>query len=246
LAQVIEQTNLAFLDPDDQNQVLDALCRQAIALGFLGVCVRPDYVDDCKQRLAGTPVKVVTVVGFPQTRLKLDEEMSSPTVGNASTEAKLAEMEQVLLAGAGEIDIVMNVAQMRQRLQESVPAGGVEEWQALKAMAGERIVKVIIETDLLSDELIAYATQCAVHSGLDIVKTSTGMLEGGRGAQVASIERIQRVLTSMKAPLGIKASGGIRELSQVEALLQAGATRIGTSSGPRILEQALSAHSAAV
>ncbi len=237
IAHYLDSTKLTYNPDEDPQQAITQLCQDAIKHHFFAVCVRPDMIALSRKVLQNTPVKVATVIGFPQDKMDLDEERHHPTVGHASTQEKLAELKQALANGADELDVVLNVGQFKTELRQGNMAATVSELSQLKQAAGRHLVKVIIETDLLSPHEIEEATQACVQAGIDMVKTSTGMLQGGQGATVDHIALIHRVLAQLgkDGAIGIKASGGVKTYEQAVALIQAGATRIGTSQGDQIV-----------
>lgn len=191
-----------------------ALCQEAKTYSFASVCVNSYWVSLVAQSLRGTPVKVCSVVGFP--------------LGAASTAAKAAETEAALRDGAQEIDMVQNVGALRSG-----------DWNAVRvdiqavvdaAHASSAIVKVILETALLDDAQKIEACRLAQHAGADFVKTSTGF--GPGGATVHDVELMRR---TVGPHMGVKASGGIRTLDDLNRMVAAGATRIGASAGVKIV-----------
>ena len=193
------------------------LCREARENIFASVCVNGYWVPLAASELAGSEVKVCTVVGFP--------------LGATSTEAKVAETEGALRAGAQEIDMVQNIGALRGGDDRAV-----EEEIALVAAVCHRsgaIVKVILETSLLSDEQKVEACLLAKDAGADFVKTSTGFSTSG-----ATVQDVALMRRAVGPEMGVKASGGIRSLDNVLKMLDAGATRIGASAGVKIVQEA--------
>jgi deoxyribose-phosphate aldolase len=214
IARLIDHT---LLRPDAMHADIVQLCREAREYNFASVCVNPYWVPLASAELDGSQVNVCTVVGFP--------------LGATSTEAKAAEAEAALRAGAREIDMVQNIGALRDNDDETV-----QEEIALVALVCHRagaIVKVILETSLLSDEQKITACQLAKNAGADFVKTSTGF--SSAGATVADVQLMRRTVGS---EMGVKASGGIRTLEELIKMLEAGATRIGASAGVKIVEAA--------
>ncbi|MEB3286728.1 MAG: deoxyribose-phosphate aldolase [Vampirovibrionales bacterium] len=247
LAAFIDHTKLTFsaqenVSQESKEQAILNLCTEAREYGFKAVCIRPAFIPLAKQALADSPILVATVVGFPHSKQLLKEEKKQPSIGSLPFEEKFEECRQALLDEADEIDFVMNVAQFksddREKKQETL-----EEFRKIRTLCGRMPVKVIIETDLLSPAEIRQATLFCAEAEVAMVKTSTGMLEGGLGACAEVVSLIQETLADFagfrpNAPrLGIKASGGIKTRPQVEAFIMAGATRIGTSSGVTILSE---------
>ena len=212
----------AFIDhtllrPEATHADILQLCREALEYNFASVCVNAYWVPLAASQLAGSDVKVCTVVGFP--------------LGATSTEAKVAETEAALRAGAQEIDMVLNIGALRGDDDRAV-----EEEIALVAAAchrGGAIVKVILETSLLNDDQKIVACKLSQMAGADFVKTSTGF--SSSGATVHDVELMRR---AVGPEMGVKASGGIRTLDDLLKMLVAGATRIGASAGVKIVEAA--------
>jgi deoxyribose-phosphate aldolase len=219
IARLIDHT---LLRPEATRADILQLCREALDNHFASVCVNAYWVPLAASQLAGSDVKVCTVVGFP--------------LGATSTEAKVAETEAALRAGAQEIDMVLNVGALRGDDDRAV-----EEEIALVAAASHRggaIVKVILETALLNDDQKIVACRLAQMAGADFVKTSTGF--GSSGATVHDVELMRR---AVGPEMGVKASGGIRTLDDLLKMLSAGATRIGASASVKIVEAARAADS---
>ena len=212
IASMIDHT---LLKQDATGEQIDKLCAEAREHGFASVCVNPYYVARCVKNLKGTDVKVCTVVGFP--------------LGATTAEAKVFEALQAIASGAKEIDMVMNVCAMKSGHTKAIE----QEIQALAAaVEGQAILKVIIETCLLTDEEKTQACRIARRSGADFVKTSTGFSSGG-----ATVEDIALMRKAVGSKLGVKASGGIRDYATAKAMIDAGATRIGASAGVAIVKE---------
>ena len=211
IASYIDHT---LLKQDATGAQIDQLCAEAAQYHFASVCVNPYYVPRCVKNLKGTDVKVCTVVGFP--------------LGATTTETKVFETLQAVASGATEIDMVINVCALK-----SGHIKGVEQdIQALvAAVEGKAILKVIIETCLLTDEEKVLACQIAKRCGAEFVKTSTGFSTGG-----ATVEDIALMRKTVGPDMGVKASGGIRDYAKAKAMVEAGATRIGASAGIAIVE----------
>lgn len=206
----IDHTNLK---PAATRQDITALCDDARTWGFASVCVNPCYVPLAKELLAGSPVKVCTVIGFP--------------LGQNTTAIKVAETEQAYRDGCDEFDMVINVG----RLKDGDTAYVQEEIAAVVAAAKGRTVKVIIETGLLTDEEKAIATRLACAAGANFVKTCTGVSPGA-----ATVEDIRLMKANLTPGVELKASAGIRTYETAAALVAAGATRLGTSAGVAIVQ----------
>ena len=214
IARLIDHT---LLRPEATHADILQLCREALEHHFASVCVNAYWVPLAASQLAGSDVKVCTVVGFP--------------LGATSTEAKVAETEAALRAGAQEIDMVLNIGALRGDDDRAV-----EEEIALVAAAchrGGAILKVILETSLLNDDQKIVACKLSQMAGADFVKTSTGF--SSSGATVPDVELMRR---AVGPEMGVKASGGIRTLDDLLKMLVAGATRIGASAGVKIVEAA--------
>ncbi len=214
IASLIDHT---LLRADATAGDIKRVCAEARQFQFASVCVNPYWVPLLAMELANTPVKVCTVVGFP--------------LGATSTEAKVGETEKAIAAGAQEIDMVINVGELKGGNHEAVKndiKAVVEAAHARKA-----IVKVILETSLLNDNEKAIACTLCKLAGADFVKTSTGFSTGG--ATTADIA----LMRSIVGPdMGVKASGGIRSLDDLQKMEAAGATRIGASASVKIMEAA--------
>lgn len=204
-----------LLKQDARKADLIKLFEEAKEYKFLGVCINPCYVKLAKENLKDTDVKVVTVIGFP--------------LGANTTETKIFETIQAVKDGADEIDMVINVTKVKDRETGFL----VEEIKLIKSACGGKNLKVIIETDLLTKDEIKYACECAIQGGADFVKTSTGFVKGGVGAKAEDVELMYNTVHSYG--LQVKASGGIRDKEAALAMIKAGATRLGTSSGVKIV-----------
>lgn len=215
MKQLNEYIEHTLLKQDATKEQFLQLFKEAKEHKFLGVCVNPAYVKLAKENLEGSDVKIVTVVGFP-----LGASDSSVT----AFEAKTA-IEQ----GADEIDMVMNVSAMKNKDYDYI----VNDVKTVKAACGDHKLKVILETDLLTKEEIAKACELCVEAKADLVKTSTGFVKGGVGAKPEDV----KIMHDIVAPHGmeVKASGGVRSKEDAMAVIEAGATRIGTSSGIKIV-----------
>ena len=204
-----------LLKQDARKADLIKLFEEAKEYKFLGVCINPCYVKLAKENLKDTDVKVVTVIGFP--------------LGANTTETKIFETIQAVKDGADEIDMVINVTKVKDRKTGFL----VEEIKLIKSACGGKNLKVILETDLLTKDEIKYACECAIQGGADFVKTSTGFVKGGVGAKAEDVELMYNTVHSYG--LQVKASGGIRDKESALAMIKAGATRLGTSSGVKIV-----------
>ncbi len=204
-----------ILKPDANEADIVKLCDEAKQHNFYAVCVNPAYIPLAVKLLADSDVKVATVIGFP--------------LGANSTDTKAFETKNSIEAGAHEIDMVINVGKLKDNdtdyLKNDISA------VVNVAKANNALVKLIIETCLLTDEEIVLACNLAIECGVDIVKTSTGFSTSG-----ASVEHIKIIKSIVKEDLGIKASGGVKSYEDAVAMINEGATRIGTSSGVKICE----------
>lgn len=206
----IEHTQLkpTVIAPD-----IDALVRQAVKHYFFGICVPPFWVKKARREIGNRDIQLVTVIGFP--------------LGYQMTETKIREIEVAIKDGADELDVVMNLSAFKT----GMPWTKIELAKCSKLIHDHyKIMKVIIETAELSDPEIELACKLCADAGVDFVKTSTGF--AGEGAQVRHIEQMRKILPSN---VGIKASGGIKNFQQAVELIEAGADRIGTSSGIEIV-----------
>ncbi|MCC7361740.1 MAG: deoxyribose-phosphate aldolase [Anaerolineales bacterium] len=214
LAGMIDHT---LLKPDATADQIAQLCYEARKHGFAAVCVNPTYVALAAQLLRGSPVAVCTVVGFP--------------LGATPPEVKAYEAQVALDQGATEIDMVINIGALKSRDYEMVARDIRAVVRVTHAHAAGALVKVIIEAALLTDEEKVAACLLSKESGADYVKTSTGFASGG--ATVADVALMRR---AVGPSMGVKAAGGIRTREDADALVQAGATRIGASAGIKIVQ----------
>ena len=211
IADFIEHTNLS---PTVTIKDIDKLVAEAKQFRFLGVCVPPFWVKRAKREIGNDKILLVTVAGFP--------------LGYSMTETKLDEIKRAIDNGADEVDVVWNISSFKTNL----PWTKIEIAKCGKlAHDHQKILKVIIETAYLSDEEIATACKLCADAGADFVKTSTGFAPTG-----AKEEHIELMKATLPSSVGIKASGGIKTYEQVVTMIEAGASRIGTSSGVKILE----------
>ena len=212
IAALIDHT---ILKPEATRNDVVKICREARQYGFASVCINPYWVPLVKAELAGSPVKVCSVVGFP--------------LGATSTEAKVCETAAALRAGAQEIDMVINVGALRSGDTDAVK-NDIQSVVRAAHQAGA-IVKVILETALLDDTQKTVASKIARSVGADFVKTSTGFSTSG-----ATVHDVALMRAAVGPNIGVKASGGIRTLQDVQAMTAAGATRIGASASVKIVE----------
>ena len=204
-----------LLKPDATKDMIKTLCEEAAEYKFAAVCVNPYYVKLCKEILNDTDVKVATVIGFP--------------LGANTKEVKAYETQDAINNGADEIDMVINIGALKFKDYKTVK----EDIEAVFDVAkGKAIVKVIIETCLLTDDEKVKACELSMEAGADFVKTSTGFSTGG-----ANIEDVKLMKSIVGDKLGVKASGGVREIDTAKKMVEAGATRLGTSSGIKIAKE---------
>ena len=197
-----------ILKADARKEDIIKLCREAKEQDFASVCVNGCWVKTAKEELAGSDVKVCTVIGFP--------------LGAMSCAAKVAETADAVANGAEEIDMVINVGMLKDGEDEAV----TEEIRAIKNACGGHVLKVIIEACLLTDEEKVRACRDSVNAGADFVKTSTGFSKGG-----ATVHDVRLMKETVGDACKVKAAGGIRTPEDMDAMIEAGAERIGTSNG---------------
>lgn len=205
----------AILKPELTRDQVDAELDIAAEWGVFSVCVRPSDIAHAVSRLAGTGVAVGTVIGFPH--------------GTTSTAAKVAEVRQALADGATEVDMVVNIGALRSGFDDVV----TDDIRAVVEAAPGRITKVILETAYLDDEQIARGSRLTEAGGAHFVKTSTGFAGGG-----ATVEHVRLMRENVGPDVQVKASGGVRSYADALAMLEAGATRLGTSGSAVILGEA--------
>lgn len=203
-----------LLKADAKKAEIMELCQEAKQYSFASVCVNPTWVKTAAAVLEGSPVKVCTVIGFP--------------LGASTSAVKAFETTNAIENGAGEIDMVINIGAL---------CGGDDEYvkqdieAVVQAAKGKAIVKVIIETALLTDQEKRKACELSILAGADFVKTSTGFSTGG-----ATEEDIKLMRAVVGPKTGVKASGGVRSFEDMKKMIDAGATRIGASSGVQIMQ----------
>ena len=211
LASMIDHT---VLKPDAKEEDIRKLCEEAIEYGFATVCVNPCYVPMAKHLLQDSNVGITTVIGFP--------------LGANTITTKTAEAEEAIENGATEVDMVINIGALKDKKYDYIR----DEIKAVVHTVNKRaVVKVIIETSLLTDEEKEKACLLAKEAGADFVKTSTGFSGGG-----ATKEDIELMRRTVGDTMGVKASGGVRTRQDAEALIKAGATRIGASASVAIIK----------
>jgi len=213
VAKMIDHT---LLKPETTLEQIRNLCEEGKRYGFFSVCVNPFWVKSCWENLKGSKIKVCSVSGFP--------------LGANKIEIKAKEAEMVCSDGADEVDMVMNVGALKMKdfrlVQKDIEA-------VRKAIGEDRILKVILETCVLTEEEKMAGAKIVLDSGADFVKTSTGF--SLKGATIEDIKLLRKIVGDK---IGVKASGGIRDYQTVIKMIEAGATRIGTSAGAKIMEEA--------
>ena len=202
-----------LLKQDATKNQIDCLLSEAREYDFASVCVNPTWVKYAKKVLEGTDVKVCTVVGFP--------------LGATTSAVKAFETQEAIQNGADEIDMVINVGALKSGNLDLVES----DIRAVVESSGDKLVKVIIEACLLTDQEKVVACQLAQKAGADFVKTSTGFSTGG-----ATIADVTLMRETVGPDMGVKAAGGARSYADALAFVEAGATRIGTSAGVAILK----------
>ncbi|MEK5332194.1 deoxyribose-phosphate aldolase [Lysinibacillus sp. FSL W8-0992] len=210
-ASMIDHT---LLKAEATKEQIEKLCAEAKEFGFASVCVNPTWVKYCSELLQNSDVLVCTVIGFP--------------LGANTPAVKTFEAKDAIANGAQEVDMVINIGALKDQNFEQVQA---DISAVVEAAKGSAIVKVIIEACLLTEEEKVKACELSVAAGADYVKTSTGFSTGG-----ATAEDIALMRKTVGPELGVKASGGVRSLEDMQKMVEAGATRIGASSGVAIMK----------
>lgn len=211
-ADIAARIDHTLLKAEATSDEIRELCKEAREHQFASVCVNPGYVALAADLLRGSPVKVCTVVGFP--------------LGATTTFAKVSETKEAVANGADEIDMVINIGALKNGEDHLVED---DMREVVRASSG-RITKAIFETALLSDDEVIRASRMAKRAGLDFVKTSTGFGPGG-----ATVHHVALMRKTVGRSMGVKASGGVRDLDGAKAMLEAGATRIGASASVKIV-----------
>lgn len=202
-----------ILKPEAQKADIERICKEAVEHDFASVMVNPCWIPFVKEQIKGSDVLAACVVGFP--------------LGANSTAVKVFEVKDAIANGADEVDMVINIGQLKDGNDEYV----TDEIRQLKAAAGSKTLKVIIETCLLTDDEKIRACKDVVAAGADFVKTSTGFSTGG--ATVSDVKLMKEVVKG--SSVKVKASGGVRSPEDFKAMIEAGAERIGTSSGCKLV-----------
>lgn len=211
LSKYIDHT---ILKPQATSSDIVRLCEEAKKYDFMSVCVNPANVALARKELKGSDVLVCTVIGFP--------------LGANTTEVKVFEAKDAIKNGAQEVDMVINIAKAKEHDYKFVE----DEIRAIKEACGKTLLKVILETCLLSDEEIIACSLASKNAGADYVKTSTGFSTGGATAHAVKIMR-----ETVGQDLGVKASGGVHNKEEALEMIEAGASRIGASSGVKIVTE---------
>ncbi len=210
IAQYIDHT---LLKPDATTKQIIQLCDEAKTYDFASVCVNPCYALLASKELSGTPIKTCIVIGFP--------------LGGSTKQSKAFEADDAIKNGAQEIDMVINISAVKSQdyglVREEIRA-------VVEAINGRGLLKVIIECCLLNNNEKIKVCEIAVEAGADFVKTSTGLSTGG-----ATLEDVKLMRRTVGEKVGVKASGGIRDYKTAISMIEAGANRIGTSSGVKIV-----------
>lgn len=207
---LIDNTNLK---QDATEKDIELLCKEAKEFDFMSVCVNPAYIPLSKTLLAGSDVKVCTVIGFP--------------LGMNTTEVKVFETLDAIKKGADEIDMVINVGALKDGKDDYVK----NEIAEIKKACGDHILKVIIECCLLTDEEKVRVCKLAKEANADFVKTSTGFSKWG-----ATVADVKLMRETVGPEMGVKAAGGVRTHDELLEMVKVGATRIGTSSGSKLMK----------
>ncbi|UXR82634.1 deoxyribose-phosphate aldolase [Staphylococcus sp. IVB6214] len=202
-----------LLKPESTRQQIDKIIEEAKEYHFKSVCVNPTHVVYAAEKLADSDVLVCTVIGFP--------------LGASTSEVKACETKDAISKGADEIDMVINIGALKDGRYDDVKA----DIAAVVEASGDKTVKVIIETVLLTDEEKVKACELSKAAGADFVKTSTGFAGSG-----ATPEDVKLMKDTVGDALEVKASGGVRNLADFQAMLEAGATRVGASAGVQIMQ----------
>ncbi len=202
-----------LLKQDATDAAIKALCKESKEYDFKSVCVNPAYIRLCKEELKGSDVLVCTVIGFP--------------LGSMTTEAKVFETDDAIAKGADEIDMVINISRLKEHDDKYVE----DEIRLIKKACGNHTLKVIIECCLLTEEEKVRACLLAKNAGADFVKTSTGFSIHG-----ATIEDVKLMRETVGPLMGVKAAGGVRTHEEMVEMVKVGATRIGTSSGAKLMK----------
>lgn len=209
--EIIKKVDHTLLKQDATWTQIKALCDEGVRCGTASVCIPPCYVKQAAEYLAGR-LPVCTVIGFPN--------------GDSTTASKVFETADAIANGADEIDMVINIGWLKDRRYDAV----LDEIKAVKAECGGKVLKVIVETCLLTEDEKIKMCQIVSESGADYIKTSTGFSKGG-----ATLEDVRLFAAHVAPHVGIKAAGGVQSFEDAQAFIEAGASRIGTSRLVRLL-----------
>lgn len=209
---ILKMIDHTLLDPDVTEKDIVKLCEEAKKYEFASVCVNPFWVKTSAEMLRKTSVKVCTVIGFP--------------LGATTTKVKVFEAKNAIKNGATEVDMVLNIGSLKEKNYELVKSDIASVHKVTKRKA---LLKVIIEVGLLTEEEKTKASEIVRDVGVEFIKTSTGVLSDG--PKVSDVLMMKEIVGE---GIGVKASGGIRDLEKAKEMIDAGATRIGTSSGVKI------------
>ena len=212
-AKLIDHT---LLKADAKKEYIIKLCKEAKDYGFKTVCIQPSYVSLAKEELKDSDVEICTVIGFP--------------LGQNTTSVKVFEAIDAINNGADEIDMVINISKLKDHDNEYV----TNEIKAIKKAINNHVLKVIIETCLLTDEEKERACKCVIDAKAEFVKTSTGFSIHG-----ATVEDVKLLKDCVKDKALVKAAGGVRSKDDLIKMVEAGASRIGTSSGTKLVDSIL-------
>lgn len=202
-----------ILKPEAGKEQVIKICEEAKENHFASVCINPCWIETAAEILAGTDVKVCTVIGFP--------------LGAMTRESKVFEAQDAVKKGAEEVDMVINIGRLKDGDDQYV----TDEIKAVKEAVGDLVLKVIIETCLLTKDEIVRAGICVKNAGADFIKTSTGFSTGG-----AKAEDVRLMKETVGENIKVKAAGGIRTREAMDEMIAAGAERIGTSSGVKLIK----------
>ena len=211
-----------LLKPEATAEQIKILCEEAAKYSFFSVCINPQYISFAKSILAGSDVKICTVIGFP--------------LGSNTTEVKVFETQNAILNGADEIDMVLNIGAVKSKNWQLVERD-IEQVVKTAHQSG-KLIKVIFETCLLDSDEIIKCCQICSKIGADFVKTSTGFSSGG-----ATLDVVKLMKSNIPSSVAVKASGGVRDTESAKSFIAAGATRLGSSSGVSIMKGLSSASS---
>ncbi|MCR8613275.1 MAG: deoxyribose-phosphate aldolase [Mycoplasma sp.] len=202
-----------YLKAEGTTKEIDKIINEAIKYNFKTICVNGSWTKYCAKKLAGTEIGITNVIGFP--------------LGAMSTASKIYEAKKCIEDGADEIDMVINIGRLKDGQDEYV----LNEIKKIKEAIGTKVLKVIIETALLTNDQKKLATKLTVDAGADFVKTSTGFSYHG-----ATVEDVELMASVTQGKIEIKAAGGVKSVEDLDKMIKAGATRIGTSSGVKLIE----------